>query len=272
LSGAACVETLAAMARGSAAVRSGAALVLLSILKLVFVAVHTVVIAPIVVALALVVDERFAYRLCLVWVRVNLRVCGVRVHARRLAPLAPGSPYVFMSNHRSQFDILAVASVLGDFQLRWVAKKELLRVPAFGWALRHTGHIIIDRGDTAQAVASLRAARAKMQAGISVMIFPEGTRARPGQDLLPFKKGGFMLALDAGVPVVPIVVRGSAAVLPRDSWLPRGGDIEVVVGTPIPVAGVTRDELMRHVAAFMHEQLGLPAEARGDRAVAAEAV
>lgn len=246
-------------------------MVLLSILKLVFVAAHTAVIAPIVVAVALV-DERVAYRLCLVWVRVNLRVCGVRVHARRLASLDPASPYIFMSNHRSQFDILAVAAVLQDFQLRWVAKKELLRVFAFGWALRHAGHIIIDRSDTAQAIASLRAARAKMATGISVMIFPEGTRARPGQDLLPYKKGGFMLALDTGFPVVPIVVRGSAAVLPRDSWLPRSGDIEVTVGAPIPVEGVARDDLMRRVNAFVREQLGMPTEAGANRAVAAEAV
>jgi 1-acyl-sn-glycerol-3-phosphate acyltransferase len=244
---------------------------LLSIAKLVFVALHTVVIAPVVAAVALV-DERAAYRVCLFWVRINLLVCGVRVHARRLAPLDPGRPYVFMSNHRSQFDILAVASTLGEFQLRWVAKKELLRVPAFGFAIRHAGHIIIDRSDREQAVATLKAAKAKMAQGISVMIFPEGTRARPEQGLLPLKKGGFMLALDTGFPIVPIAVRGSAALLPRGSWLPRAGDIDVVVGAPIAVAGVERDELIRRVGAFFREHVTSAPVPGRERAVAAEAV
>jgi 1-acyl-sn-glycerol-3-phosphate acyltransferase len=245
--------------------------VLLSILKLVFVAAHTVVMAPLVVAVALF-DERRAYRLSLVWVRVNLAVCGVHLHSARQARLDPDTPYVFMSNHRSQFDILAVAAALGDFQLRWVAKKELLHVPFFGFALRHTGHIIIDRSNQRQAVASLRAAREKMATGISVMIFPEGTRAKPDQVLLPFKKGGFMLALDTGFPIVPVVVRGSAELLPRGSWLPRGGDIDVLVGAPIDVRGVDRDELIRRVSEFMREHVTVPAPARRAAAVAAQAV
>ena len=244
---------------------------LLSILKLVFVAVHTVVMAPVIVAVALV-DERTAYRVCLLWVRVNLAAFGVRVHASRETPLDPRRPYVFMSNHRSQFDILAVAMALEDFQLRWVAKKELLRVPAFGFALRHTGHIVIDRSDHEQAVASLRAATEKMAGGISVMIFPEGTRARPEEELLPFKKGGFMLALETGFPIVPVVVRGSAELLPRDSWLARGGDIEVVVGAPIEVADVERDVLMHRVADFMREHLHHAAHVERASSIAAEAV
>lgn len=244
---------------------------LLSILKLVFVAVHTVVIAPLVVAVALV-DERTAYRLCLVWVRVNLAVCGVRLHSCRHARLDPEKPYVFMSNHRSQFDILAVAAALDDFQLRWVAKKELLDVPFFGFALRHTGHIVIDRSDHEQAITTLNAAREKMATGISVMIFPEGTRAKPEQDLLPFKKGGFMLALDTGFPIVPVAVRGSADLLPRDSWLPRGGDIDVVVGAPIDVRGLDRDELMRQVAEFIRQHAAAPTTIGGTAPLTAEAV
>ena len=233
---------------------------LLPLLKLGFIAAHTVVVAPVIVGVALV-DEGAAYRLCQHWARINLGVCGVRVHTRRVATLDPAHPYVFMSNHRSQFDILAVVMALEDFQLRWVAKKELTRVPVFGWILSNTGHIIIDRSDHAQAVASLRAARAKMQEGVSVVIFPEGTRAAPDQRLLPFKKGGFMLALETGFPIVPVVVRGSAAVLPNHSTRIGSGEIEVVVGAPIPVAGQERDELMRRVQSFMLEELATPAAA-----------
>jgi 1-acyl-sn-glycerol-3-phosphate acyltransferase len=232
-----------------------AAVALLSALKLILVAIHTAVLAPVVVAVALF-DQRAAYRICQLWVRLNLLIYGVRVRTTRLAPLDPWAAYVFMSNHRSQFDILAVITALVDFQLRWVAKVELTRVPVFGWALKHSGHVIIDRSNHMQAIASLRAARAKMEHGVSVMIFPEGTRGTLAGPLLPFKKGGFMLALETGFPVVPIAVLGSAELLPRGSWQPTSGEIEVVVGAPIPVAGMERDELIERVRAFMEAQLG----------------
>jgi len=229
--------------------------VLLSALKLVLVAIHTVILAPVVVAVA-VLDQRAGYRICQLWVRLNLLIYGLRVRATRLAPLDPSLAHVFMSNHRSQLDILAMVKALEDFQLRWVAKVELTRVPLFGWALKHSGHIIIDRRNHVQAIASLRTARTKMLEGVSVMIFPEGTRATLDGPLLPFKKGGFMLALETGFPIVPIAVRGSGELLPRGSWQPASGEIEVIVGAPIPVEGVDRDELIERVRAFMVAQLG----------------
>jgi 1-acyl-sn-glycerol-3-phosphate acyltransferase len=242
-------------------------LVVVSALKLVVVAIDTVVVAPVVVAVALF-DERAAYRICQLWVRTNLLLYGVRVRALRLAPLDPTGAYVFMSNHVSQFDILAVIVALAELQLRWVAKIELTRVPVFGWALKHTGHVIIDRRDHEQAVASLRAARAKMDTGVSVVIFPEGTRGNEEKMLLPFKKGGFMLALETGFPIVPIAVRGSREILPRGSWQPASGEIEVVVGPPIAVAGIGRDELIERVRAVMLAQLGARAAAGGSAAAA----
>jgi len=125
----------------------------------------------------------------------------------------------------------------------------------FGWALRHAGHVIIDRSDTEQAVRSLRAAREKMERGVSVVIFPEGTRAPAGHALLPLKKGGFMLALETGFPIVPIAVCGSAPVLPKGSWHVRPGDVDVVVGAPVRVTGRTREELMAQVEAFFLEHM-----------------
>jgi 1-acyl-sn-glycerol-3-phosphate acyltransferase len=253
-------------ARGGEA--GSAAFALLSALKLFLVAIDTIVTAPVVVAVALF-DQRAAYRICQLWVRINLLLYGVRVRTRRLAPLDPSAAYVFMSNHVSQFDILAVVMALREFQLRWVAKVELTRVPVFGWALKHTGHIIIDRSDRAQAVATLRAARARMGEGVSVMIFPEGTRAAHHGPLLPFKKGGFMLALETGFPIVPIAVRGSGEILPRGSWQPASGEIEVIVGPPLQAAGGERDELMERVRGFMVEQLGTRAGAASRSAAAA---
>ena len=252
-------------ARGGEA--ANPALAILSALKLVVVAIDTVVFAPLVVGIALF-DQNAAYRVCQLWVRMNLLLYGVRVSTRRLAALDPSRAYVFMSNHRSQFDILAVVVALSELQLRWVAKVELTRVPVFGWALKHTGHVIIDRRDHAQAVASLRAARDKMAAGVSVVIFPEGTRSSGHQTLLPFKKGGFMMAIETGFPIVPIAVRGSREILPRGSWQPVSGEIEVVVGPPIAVEGLSREELFARVETFMLTQLQASAERHGS-AVAA---
>jgi 1-acyl-sn-glycerol-3-phosphate acyltransferase len=244
-------------------------LVVVSALKLAVVALDTLVVAPLVVAIALV-DQRAAYRVCQIWVRMNLALYGVKVRTRRLGMLDPAVPYVFMSNHRSQFDILAVVVALSEFQLRWVAKVELTRVPVFGWALRRTGHVIIDRSDHDQAVASLRAAHAKIEREhISLTIFPEGTRSRPDQALLPFKKGGFMFALETGIPIVPIAVRGSREILPRGSWQPTRGVIEVVVGAPIPVVGVDRDELIERVRAFMLAHIDGARDGHGKAAAAA---
>ena len=101
--------------------------------------------APMIVAAAAFVDARRAYDLSRVWALVNLRVSGVDVHGIRRTALDPRRPYVFMSNHASHFDALAVVAALPEFQLRWVAKRELVEVPFFGWALRRAGHVIIDR-------------------------------------------------------------------------------------------------------------------------------
>lgn len=229
-------------------------MLLLSVLKLIGIGLNTALAAPAVVAVG-AVNGRWAYHVARAWVRVNLLLTGVRVHVRHEVALDPHAGYVFMSNHQSHFDVLAVVAALPGFQLRWVAKKELTRVPLFGWALEHSDHIVIDRSNHVQAMTTLRAAAEKMHQGLSVIIFPEGTRG-PGDDtLLPFKRGGFVLAQEAGFPIIPIVVRGSADVLARSGWRIRGGHIDVLIGAPIPVAGLERDELMRRVRAHLERML-----------------
>ena len=242
-----------------------------SILKLAFLGLNTLVTAPVVVAVA-ALDQNRSYHVAQIWARLNLLAFGVSVRTRRLAPLDPSQPYVFMSNHRSHLDVLAAMAALEEFQLRWVAKKELTNVPVFGWALRHTGHVIIDRSNHEQAIASLRAARAQMLDGVSVIIFPEGTRAPTDDELLPFKKGGFMLALETGFPVVPMAVRGSRRLLPKGSRSVAAGEIDLVIGAPIAVDRIDRDTLMARVREFMVVHAGARPEPIPVRGLATEAM
>ncbi|MGE5215894.1 MAG: lysophospholipid acyltransferase family protein [Chloroflexota bacterium] len=173
-----------------------------------------------------------AYRINQVWTWFILRLGGVRLKVTGLDNIEAGNAYIFMVNHQSNIDIPALIQSLAHFQLRWIAKKELLWVPFFGWAMWATKHIAVDRSDPTDAIKSLKRAKELLAAGISVVVFPEGTRSRDGQ-LLRFKKGGFLLAAQSGVPIVPVAIKGSGKILPRGGWKLRSGVIELFVDKPI---------------------------------------
>jgi len=206
-------------------------------------------------------DAKLAYKVARIWAWLNVKVCDTRVTVRGLEHLDPTRSYVFMSNHRSNLDVLALVVGLWDFQLRWVAKEELFRIPLFGWGLRATKQILVNRADHAQAVASLERARERIRGGISVVFFPEGTRS-PGDQMLPFKKGGFVFAIETGTPIVAIGIKGTARILPRDGWtVHEGGDVEVVVTPPIATDGLTfadRDALLARVERTIAATVGAP--------------
>ncbi|MEA2624158.1 MAG: 1-acyl-sn-glycerol-3-phosphate acyltransferase [Candidatus Binatota bacterium] len=224
---------------------------------------NTLFFGPVVaVACSLDRDAKLAYRISLGWIRLNLWVSGCRLHVRGLENVSRSEQYVFMSNHLSNADIVAIAWALRDFQLRWVAKKELLRVPVFGWALRTMGNVIIDRSNRMEAIRTYAAASERIARGICLMVFPEGTRGHE-DGLLPFKKGSFMLALETGTPIVPVGVVGTARILPRTGWQVERGEVEVVIGRPIPTAGraAERDQVMKEVRAAIAALAGVAAEA-----------
>jgi 1-acyl-sn-glycerol-3-phosphate acyltransferase len=179
-----------------------------------------------------------------------LRAARVEVRVEGLGGLAADRSYVFMANHHSHFDVLALLHAL-PFDLRAVAKKELAYVPVFGWALAAAGFIFVDRSSRDRAIDSLRRAAEVLRAGRSILVFAEGTRS-PDGSLLPFKKGGFMMALECGAEVVPVAVIGSREVLAKHSLRVRPGTIRVRVMPPIGTAGrgiVARDALMAEVRA-----------------------
>ncbi len=168
-------------------------------------------------------------------------------------------PVIFMSNHESQLDPPVLIGVL-PLPAVYIAKKEVKLIPFVGWAAMVAGVIFIDRRDRERALRSIHEAALEIRGGKSVVIFPEGTRSRTGE-LLPFKKGGFALAQDAGVPIIPMATVGSFRVLPPGSGLLRRGRIDVLVGTPVdPAAFPERDALAVEVRQRI---LALIAEAKG---------
>ncbi len=177
------------------------------------------------------------------WVWVILRASNVRLTVRGLENVHRGQSYIVMANHRSMYDIPVLHHLLSrDRDLRWIAKKELLAVPVFGWAYRVSRHIPVDRQHRQRAIDALKRAAAASAEGVSFVIMPEGTRSVDGK-LLSFKKGGFHLAIDTGLPILPVGVSGSERLMRKGSWLIVHGAIDVVVRPPVPVAGLGKESV-----------------------------
>ncbi len=165
------------------------------------------------------------------WGRMLCWLAGIRVRVEGIEHIEPGQAYIFAGNHCSQYDI---CSFQGYFphDFRWLAKKELFRIPLFGQAMHRAGYIPVDRSHGRQDMKSLDEAAKRIAAGSSVLIFPEGTRSADGT-LQEFKTGAVLLAIKAGVPIVPLGFNGSYQVLPKGAFLPRSGEIIIRVGPPI---------------------------------------
>lgn len=160
------------------------------------------------------------------WARLALLLAGVSYEAD-LSKLRPGEPYVFMANHQSQFDILVLFAALRAWNVRFVAKEELFKIPIFGHAMLITGHIPILRENSRKAMRSIDDAAAAAERGLSILIFPEGTRTRDPEHLGEFKIGGMIMALKCKRPVAPVIITGTWPVLPRGRWLPNTGKVRV---------------------------------------------
>jgi 1-acyl-sn-glycerol-3-phosphate acyltransferase len=182
------------------------------------------------------------------WIRWIFWTCGIRVEADGLENVDPRRPSVFMSNHQSVIDTGALVLTLPG-SWRFVAKRELTWIPFFGWALWMGGHVIVDRANRTRSIASLRRAAERVRDGISVIIFPEGTRSETGE-MREFKSGGFHLALEAQVPIVPVTVSGSRQLTPKRSLRVESGRVLVRYGKPIATRGLRvadREALKRQV-------------------------
>lgn len=192
-----------------------------------------------------------------IWGPWGLRLAGARLDVTPL-PALPDGPLIFASNHESALDIWVVFEVLPR-NFRFIAKQELFRMPVFGWYLSLGGHIPVDRGNHARALQSLRRAGEAVRSGTSLVVFPEGTRSRDGR-VQPFKKGSFVVAMEAGVPVVPVAIAGSGRVTPKSVIAVVPGTIRVAVGAPVdPRAYTTKEALLAEVrrrVIALHRSIG----------------
>lgn len=183
------------------------------------------------------------------WVGYLFRQIGVvaatlnplwRFRVSGTMPKDPRRPYVVVSNHESFVDILLISHL--PWEMKWLSKVEILRIPILGWNMVLAGDVPVERGTRKSALKAIRRCQEVLADKVSVMMFPEGTRSET-DDMLPFKEGAFRLAVDSGVPILPIVVRGTRNALPKHGWRFGRSHAEVRVLEPIETAGLTTKDV-----------------------------
>ena len=188
-----------------------------------------------------------------------LRLSGVKVNVTGLELLDPNQPYVFVANHWSYLDAAPLFAYTGR-RMGMVGKKELLKAPILGYGMGFVNVIAIDRSHRERAVESMNEATSRLRSGISFGVCPEGTRARPGE-MLPFKKGAFHMAVQAGVPIVPIALRNSDLLMGKGTGEAWPGTIEMVMMKPVETGSVHSEddlnELVRQVQSMIMIELGI---------------
>jgi 1-acyl-sn-glycerol-3-phosphate acyltransferase len=210
-----------------------------------------------------VFDRRgyFAHRCARAWSWLILRTTGVRVTIEGLDRVTPGTTYVFVANHQSHYDTPVVFASL-PFQLRIIAKESLQRFPVLGWHLMRGGHLLVDRRHPDPA-GILARWRALVSNGLSLIIYAEGTRSPDGR-VGRFKAGSFLLAIEAGLPVVPLAIVGTRGVMPKSRLRTEPGDVTLVVHDPIPAPASGRATI--HEARVLADRVhGIVARTIGER-------
>jgi len=222
-------------------------------LYVVLICLYTLVVAISCMAISLFQPEsRLNYWFIRTWARLSLWTCGVEIEVYGRKNIPRDGAFLIMSTHKSHFDILVLIKEIPR-QFRIVAKESLFKIPVFGWAMTVAGYVKVDRADRKQAFASLDKAADNVRAGMPLLIFPEGTRSQDGS-LGPFKKGGFVLAIKAGAPLVPVVVDGTYAILPKSTWRIKPGRVKATFGEPIDATAYSvenKEELIEDVRRAM---------------------
>ncbi len=193
------------------------------------------------------------------WSKFILWIFGIKVHVKGLENIGGGN-VIYAANHASWFDIPAMIAGVPD-DIRIMLKKELTYVPIWGWALRWGPYIAVDRSSPRDAMRGIEKAAEQIRKGASVLLFIEGTRTKDGK-LQAFKRGAFVLALKAGVPIVPVVINHSYKILPKGSMKVHATDIEIILGEPIETRALKTDDggkaLMKEVRSRIEQHFVEP--------------
>ncbi len=174
------------------------------------------------------------------WGKVQLATAGTTVEVQGLDHIDSRRSYILAANHQSTFDIFAFLGYL-PIQFRWIAKAELFRAPFMGWAMSRTGYIPLERESPKKAYRSMLRAAEKIKNGVSVLIFPEGTRSVDG-NLQPFKKGLFLIALKSQAAILPITICGTGKIMPKGGWRVHPGKVQIIIDPPMETAGLSTAE------------------------------
>jgi 1-acyl-sn-glycerol-3-phosphate acyltransferase len=183
-----------------------------------------------------------------------LRLSGMTVSVRGTEFLEQKQTYVFIANHRSYLDTAALFVYTGR-RIGILAKKELLKVPILGYGMGFVNIMAIDRSNRERAIQTTTAATERIRSGISFGVFAEGTRAKPGQ-FLPFKKGAFYMAVQAGVPIVPVAFKNTDVLMGKGTGRSKPGTIEIVLLRPVTTVGISSDEDVQALVKQVHTMIG----------------
>jgi len=196
-------------------------------------------VAPLLIALVLITrNENFIYSPVRMFIRAGLAMVGVRVEVNGIERLDPNQTYIFTPNHQSLIEVPLFVTYLGR-NPAYLGKKEIFKYPVFGYGIRLMGVVPVDRSNSPAAVESARLATENLRHGKSYVVYPEGTRSRDGH-LLPFKKGAFMMAIDASVPVVPVTVSGATKIMPKAQIKVFPSTVRITVHEPISTKGYSK--------------------------------
>ncbi len=213
----------------------------------ILIAVPLLLIATILAAVLTIIGSvvgdgsRCSYWPAHIWARVFCYLSFVRVTVSGSEIISRGTSYVFVANHQGAYDIFAIYGWLGH-NFKWMMKKSLERIPLVGYSCRKAGHIFVDNRTATGIKQTMAAAERQLAKGMSVVVFPEGSRTRDGK-VHAFRRGAFMLAVEFSLPVVPVTIDGSYSVMPRTAWLPRPGHIHLTIHEPIVASAVQGHDL-----------------------------
>jgi 1-acyl-sn-glycerol-3-phosphate acyltransferase len=199
--------------------------------------------------------RHWLYPFALFGARTWLLLSGVKVSVSGLEHLDERQPYVFISNHRSYLDTAALFYYTGR-RIGILAKKELLKVPILGYGMGYVNIMAIDRRSRESAIRTVQAATSRIHSGISFGVFAEGTRARPGE-FLPFKKGAFYMAMEAGVPIVPVAMKNTDVLMGKGTGEAQPGTMEMVLLPPVETRGLSTDEDVKRLIDKVHDSIAV---------------